>query len=150
MATGRKVHRRPVCAPCQRSGGQQITVAHPAVELDSQASAGYSQPLSANRRNGQCVRQHPLKQFVRRHSDIFNPIWPLVYPIIRRGGGEIASNYDENLEAFSKIYADILWETPEVPQRSGEYPRLYPLAANAPSQALGEYQCQDILRRAMR
>ena len=58
-----------------------------------------------------------LKEFVRRHPSIFNSMWPIVYPVIRRGGGEIVSSYVENLAAFSEIYADNLWESPEF--RSG-------------------------------
>ena len=58
-----------------------------------------------------------LKGFVCRHSSIFNPMRPIVYPVIRRGGGEIVSSYVENLAAFSEIYADNLWESPE--SRSG-------------------------------
>jgi hypothetical protein len=62
------------------------------------------------------MRQH-LKRFVHRHARFFNPIWPIIYPMIRKGGSEIASDYEENLAAFSKIYADNLWEAPE--SRSG-------------------------------
>ena len=58
-----------------------------------------------------------LKRFVRRHPQIFNPIWPAVYPVISTGGGEIGSSYDDNFPAFSKIYADNLWEDAE--SRSG-------------------------------
>src|SRR5262249_28445052 len=58
-----------------------------------------------------------IKAFVRRHPDVFNPIWPLVYPMIRGGAGEIASSYDDNLTAFTNIYLDNLWENPE--SRSG-------------------------------
>src|SRR5271163_1998520 len=68
------------------------------------------------RKQRQSMRQR-LKRFVRRHPQIFNPIWPAVYPVISTGGGEIGSSYDDNFPAFSKIYADNLWEDAE--SRSG-------------------------------
>lgn len=62
------------------------------------------------------MRQH-LKDFVQRNPRFFNPIWPILYPVFRRGGGEIASGYKENSTAFAAIYAENLWENPE--SRSG-------------------------------
>ena len=67
-----------------------------------------------------------IKAFVRRHPDVFNPIWPLVYPMIRGGGGEIASSYDDNLTAFTNIYLDNLWEIPS-PAAVGAVPSQIPL-----------------------
>src|SRR5436309_2674519 len=58
-----------------------------------------------------------IKAFVRRHPDIFDPIWPVLYPMIRGGRGEIASSYDDNLTAFTTIYRDNLWDNSE--SRSG-------------------------------
>ncbi|MGA8596434.1 MAG: class I SAM-dependent methyltransferase [Bryobacteraceae bacterium] len=54
---------------------------------------------------------------MQRNPRLFNPIWPIVYPVIRRSGGEIASEYDENLTAFAQIYTKNLWGNPE--SRSG-------------------------------
>lgn len=85
-------------------------------QLSSLEQRNFLPNVDALRKNGQSMRQH-LKGFVRRHPQIFNPIWPIVYPMIRRGGGEIVTSYDENLPAFSKIYADNLWESPK--SRSG-------------------------------
>jgi hypothetical protein len=61
--------------------------------------------------------RQPLKRFMQRHPEIFNPIWPIVYPLIRSGSGEIASSFDDNFRGFSKIYADNLWGDSE--SRSG-------------------------------
>ena len=72
-----------------------------------------------------------LKGFVCRHSSIFNPMWPIVYPVIRRGGGEIVSSYVENLAAFSEIYADNLWEKSRVPRAAGEVPSPTPSRCDA-------------------
>jgi hypothetical protein len=50
---------------------------------------------------------------MQSHPAIFNPIWPIVYPIVRRGSGEVVSSFDDNAAAFSKIYADNIWGSSE-------------------------------------
>jgi hypothetical protein len=54
------------------------------------------------------VRQY-LKGLMQQHPGVFNPLWERVYPLLRRGHGEIASDFDDNSEAFAKIYAENRW-----------------------------------------
>jgi hypothetical protein len=54
------------------------------------------------------VRQR-LKRFMQGHPAIFNPMWERVYPLLRRGSGEVASEFQDNAESFSKIYSNNLW-----------------------------------------
>ena len=58
------------------------------------------------------MRQH-LKHLAQRNPGLFNPIWPILYPVIRRRGGEIASEYDENFTALTTIHTENLLENPE-------------------------------------
>src|SRR5579864_6662084 len=46
---------------------------------------------------------------MQQHPIIFNPIWEKIYPLIPRGSGEIDSTFNDNSEAFSKIYSDNIW-----------------------------------------
>ena len=58
-----------------------------------------------------------MRQYVRRLMEqnprIFNPIWERVYPFIRRGSGEVSSEFADNSAAFAQIYADNIWGNAE-------------------------------------
>jgi hypothetical protein len=46
---------------------------------------------------------------MQQHPVIFNPLWEKIYPLIPRGSGEVASSFEDNSEAFTKIYSDNIW-----------------------------------------
>lgn len=50
-----------------------------------------------------------LRSLMQQNPRIFNPIWDKIYPLVRKGNGEIVSEFSENDVAFSKIYADNIW-----------------------------------------
>ena len=58
-----------------------------------------------------------IKSMINKHSSIFNPIWPLVYPLVRRVDGYIASSRSDNQSAFNAIYEENYWGSSE--SRSG-------------------------------
>ena len=54
------------------------------------------------------MRQY-LKHFMQQHPLVFNPLWEKIYPFVQRDSGEISSKFEDNSEAFSKIYSDNMW-----------------------------------------
>ncbi|GAC1326972.1 MAG: class I SAM-dependent methyltransferase [Beijerinckiaceae bacterium] len=50
-----------------------------------------------------------VKAFIQSYPAIFNPIWPRVYPLLRRGTGEVASEFSNNAEAFAEIHSTNMW-----------------------------------------
>jgi hypothetical protein len=50
-----------------------------------------------------------LKTYMQKYPGVFNPMWERIYPLIRHGGGEISSDFEDNSEAFSKIYSENRW-----------------------------------------
>ena len=50
-----------------------------------------------------------LKAYMQKHPGIFNPMWERIYPLIRRGDGEIFSDFKDNSEAFATIFSENRW-----------------------------------------
>jgi SAM-dependent methyltransferase len=58
------------------------------------------------------MRRH-LRRLMEQNPRIFNPIWEKIYPLVRKGNGEVASQFSDNEAAFSKIYAGNIWGNAE-------------------------------------
>ena len=72
----------------------------------------FKELLQRRKRVDEAVRKR-LKTLMQRYPAIFNPIWAAAYPYFRRGSGEVVSEFQDNVEAFSKIHSDNLWGSSE-------------------------------------
>jgi hypothetical protein len=58
-----------------------------------------------------------VKKLMESHPAVFNPIWSMVYPIVRRSDGHVHSSHSDNRVAFETIYQNNYWGNEE--SRSG-------------------------------